>query len=60
MTRSTGWPLDIQDRADTALTNGFNLPGTFTGTIINRENIGKTADDLVVMWNAENPADLVE
>ena len=52
--------LDIQYRADTALTNGLNVPGTFTGTIINRENIGKTADDLVVMWNAENPADLVE
>ena len=60
MTRLTGWPLDIQDRAGTALTNGLNLPGTFTGTIINGESTGKTADELVVMWNAENLADLVE
>ena len=52
--------LDIQYRADTALTNGLNVPGTFTGTILNRENIGKTGDELVAKWNAENPADLVE
>ncbi len=52
--------LDIQYRPDTALTNGLNVPGTFTGTIINRENIGKTADDLVTMWNTENPTDLVD
>ena len=52
--------LDIQYRADTALTNGLNVPGTFTGRIINRENIGKTADELVAMWNTANPTDLVE
>ncbi len=52
--------LDIQYRADTALTNGLNVPGTFTGRIINRDNIGKTADELVAMWNIDNPTDLVE
>ena len=52
--------LDIQYRADTLLTNGLNVPGTFIGRIINRENIGKTANELVAMWNADNPADLVE
>ena len=52
--------LDIQYRADTALTNGLNIPGTFTGRIINRENIGKTADELVAMWNTDNPNDLVD
>ena len=52
--------LDIQYRADTALTNGLNVPGTFTGTILNRENIGKTGDELVARWNAENPTDQVE
>ncbi len=51
--------LDIQYRADTALTNGLNVPGTFTGTILNRENIGRTADDLVAQWNTDNPADPV-
>lgn len=52
--------LDIQYRADTALTNGLNVPGTFTGRIANRENIGKTSDELVTMWNTDNPADMVE
>lgn len=52
--------FDIQYRADTALTNGLNIPGVFTGRIINREHIGKTSDELVARWNAENPSDLVE
>ena len=51
--------LDLQYRADTALVNGLNVPGTFTGTIRNRENIGKTGDELVAQWNADNPTDLV-
>ena len=52
--------FDLQYRADTALVNGLNVPGTFTGTIRNRENIGKTADELVALWNTNNPTDLVE
>lgn len=51
--------FDIQYRADTALVNGLNVPGTFTGTIRNRENIGKTGEDLVEKWNLENPDDPV-
>jgi nucleoid DNA-binding protein len=43
--------FDIQYRADTALTNGLNIPGVFTGTIRNREHIGKTPDELVARWN---------
>jgi hypothetical protein len=30
-----------------------------TGTILNRENIGKTTDELVAKWNEENPQDQV-
>jgi hypothetical protein len=26
----------------------------------NRANIGKTADELVALWNAEHPEDLVQ
>src|SRR5687767_6101973 len=52
--------FDLQYRADTVLINGMNVPNTFTGTIRNRENIGKTADELVAQWNAHNPTDLVE
>ncbi len=51
--------FDLQYRADTALNNGLNVPNTFSGTIINRENIGKTGDQLVEKWNSDHPDDLV-
>jgi hypothetical protein len=51
--------FDLQYRADNALVNGLNDAGTFSGTIINRENIGKTSAELIEIWNAEHPADLV-
>lgn len=51
--------LDLQYRADTAFSNGLNIPGTFTGTIINREHVGKTGDELVAKWNDEHPEDQV-
>jgi hypothetical protein len=37
----------------------LNIPGVFTGTIVNRENIGKTSDEPVQRWNVENPEDQV-
>lgn len=52
--------FDLQYRADTALVKGLNAPGTFSGTIRNRKNIGKTADELVAAWNVENPNDQVQ
>jgi hypothetical protein len=52
--------LDIQYRADNALINGLNLPGVFTGKIINRENIGKSGEELIAMWNEAYPEDPVE
>jgi hypothetical protein len=51
--------FDLQYRADTAFANGLNIPGIFTGTILNRENIGKTGEELVTKWNAEFPDDQV-
>ena len=51
--------LDIQYRPDPAFSYGLNLPGVFTGTILTRENIGKTSDELVAKWNEANPGDLV-
>jgi len=51
--------LAISYRADAALGYGLNVPGVFTGTILNRENIGKTGDELITMWNTEHPEDLV-
>ena len=51
--------LDIQYRPDPAFSYGLNIPGVFTGTILNRENIGKTADELVGLWNTQYPTDQV-
>jgi len=51
--------LDLQYRADTAFGNGLNVPGIFTGTIINREYIGSTGQELVAKWNDDHPEDVV-
>jgi hypothetical protein len=51
--------LDIQYRPDPAFSYGLNVPGVFTGTILNRENIGKTSEELVNQWNENNPDDPV-
>ena len=51
--------LAISFRPDPAFANGLNVPGIFTGTILNRENIGKTGDELVENWNFHHPEDQV-
>jgi hypothetical protein len=51
--------VSIQYRPDLAFDYELNQPGVFTGTVINRDNIGKTGDELVAMWNAANPEDIV-
>jgi len=51
--------LEVVYRPDPAFVYGLNIPGVFTGKIINRENIGKTSDELVILWNNQNPDDQV-
>jgi len=51
--------LAISFRPDSAFASGLNVPGIFTGTIINRENIGKTTEELITRWNTDNPTDQV-
>jgi hypothetical protein len=51
--------LSVQYRPELGFGYELNQPGVFTGTILNRENIGKTADELVIMWNEANPEDVV-
>ena len=54
--------LAISFRPDTAFANGLSDPGVFTGTILNRENIGTASPatgELVTRWNSDNPADQV-
>lgn len=47
--------LAIHFRPDPALNYGINVPGTFSGTILNREFIGYTSEDLVEHWNEQHP-----
>jgi hypothetical protein len=49
----------ISFRADPAMNAGINFPGTFSGTIVNRENIGKTSDELIAKWNTDHSDDPV-
>ena len=51
--------ISIQYRPDLHFGYELNQPGVFTGTIINRENIGKASEELIVMWNEANPSDVV-
>jgi len=52
--------FDVQYRADSAMNAGLNMAGAFSGDILNRENIGKTGEELVELWNEMNPDDQVE
>ena len=51
--------LSVSHRLDREISTKLNTPGEFTGEIVNRENIGKTGDELVDLWNTDNPSDLV-
>lgn len=51
--------LDVKYIADSSLKNRLNDSGTFTGNVKNRENIGKTAEELVQLWNEAHPEDPV-
>lgn len=52
--------INIQYRADNALVNALNLPGVFSGAILNAENIGKSTDELVALWNEAYPEDPID
>lgn len=52
--------LDILFRPDPAMLRDLNDRTKFTATILNRANIGKSADELVAQWNKEHPEDPVE
>ena len=51
--------FSISHRLDREISNVLNAPGAFTGEIANRENIGKSGDELVALWNEAHPDDPV-
>jgi hypothetical protein len=52
--------LNINVRVDKRMLTALNAPGGFSGLIKNRENIGKTSQELVEIWNKEHPDDPVQ
>ena len=52
--------LDILFRPDPDMLRQLNDPTQFYATILNKANIGKTAEELVAQWNQEYPDDPVE
>lgn len=52
--------LDVEHRLDRGLKGRLNNDGPFTGKILNRGNRGKTAGDLMELWNQIHPDDPVE
>ncbi|MCE7918306.1 MAG: hypothetical protein DPW21_07595 [Anaerolineae bacterium] len=51
--------INVGHRADTYIKGHLNAAGAFKGDIMRRENIGKSGDDLVAIWNADHPDDPV-
>lgn len=58
-TMDLGGDLDCSHRTDQEIVGALNASGAYKGEIVNRENIGKTADELVALWNAAHPEDPV-
>jgi hypothetical protein len=52
--------LDILFRPDTDMLNQLNDRTKFYAKILNKANIGKSAEELVAQWNQEHPDDPVE
>jgi hypothetical protein len=52
--------IEVKVRVDKRILSALNAPGAFRGHIIKAENIGKSGDDLVAMWNEEHPDDPIE
>ena len=52
--------LNTEHRQDRRLKQHLESSLYFSGKILNKENIGKSMDDLVAQWNAAHPDDPVE
>jgi len=55
----TDGQLSISHRLATEIKNALNQKGAYIGEIMNRENIGKTTQQFIDMWNAEHPNDKI-
>ena len=51
--------LSVNVRVDKRILAKLNLPGAFKGEVTNSENLGKTTDEFVQMWNQDHPGDVI-
>src|SRR5262245_28689939 len=51
--------FDVAHRLDRRLKRTLNIKGTFSGRIRNKKNIGKTTEEIIVLWNKEHPNESV-
>lgn len=51
--------LSVNVRVDKRILAKLNLPGAFKGEFTNPENIGKTTEEIVQMWNEAHPDDII-
>ncbi len=52
--------FEVKVRVDKRILRSLNAEGAFRGNINNAENIGKSSDELVALWNEDHPDDLIE
>ena len=51
--------IEVGHRADKYIKNQLNMTNAFKGEILRRENIGKSGDELVGLWNTDHTDDPV-
>jgi len=52
--------FEVSVRVDSRVAAALNTANTFSGVVVNAENIGKSSADLSEMWNKEHPDNLIE
>jgi hypothetical protein len=51
--------IKVNYTIDGEINSTLNKKNYYTGTIYNKEHIGKTRDELIALWNEEHPDDLI-
>jgi hypothetical protein len=51
--------LSVTVRVDKRILAKLNMPGAFKGEFTNPENIGKTTDEIMHLWNQAHPDDMI-
>ena len=51
--------IDINVRVDKRIISALNSNGAFSGKLLRGENVGKTSNDLAMLWNEDHPEDLI-